>query len=372
MRRYYTLWGQRFDLESLSPDECSTIDQILEVDRAAHSDDDSLASARRVIRENYPTFAASGRVLSGAVGAIYRDLWYRRQIKRAEAENRADEVARILKNIRAHPARIIHDAFLDIGISQAEFARRFGLSRSVLSKLTQCFKPRKEDAEPSEPVFATSTIIETVARLAIGTHGVYFDQPSPRSEEPKEIAAPPTLRERLLLRTIISGVRELRGEKPADAAQSLARELAHIFNDVNIHFLDALVKTVVAAARNVADFDDFRIEALITTDCSERLFPKDTHRSKCLLSKWMETEWAGRKVVDVLDRSTQQAGGDPESRDEGSGKSEASPGWAKSGEQARERVKGRHGTSDEELNSLRPKVPYSMKTSTTLQVYAEL
>jgi hypothetical protein len=296
--RYFTLWGQRFDLENLSPEDFSTIDKIREADKKP-SDEEFLTFARRLIRESSQTYTASARVLSGPVGAIYRDLWYRRQIGQAKKFSRP-EAERILRNVRTHPGRIVHDAFLDIGESQVEFARQVGVSTAVISKLFQCFRPRTE-AE-AEKAFSTSTVIEILNRLGITPHGVYFDQPFPGGSDPEELALAPTLRERLLLITVIEGVHRIRTtSKPFADVDKLTRRLARLFNTVDVHFLDALVRSVIDAARDVGDSSGLDVAKLLSVGQGERLFSADTQRSQLLFDRWRASAWAGQQVAALLE-----------------------------------------------------------------------
>jgi hypothetical protein len=309
-RRYYTLAGDRFDIDTLTTDEVATIvdletDAQRKPDGGVASDEEYLNRARKLIREKFPTFGASNRALSGAVGSVFRDLWYRRQLSRVDDKG-SPEAKRLLRNIRAHPARVIHDVFLDSDISQADFARQIGVSPSVMSRLVSLFSAT--NAEPEEPL-STTTLVAVLSRLGVAARSLYIDEPT-SVRSPEGIAAPLTFRERLLLTAVVEGIREIKDD---DSAENLVDQLTLLFNAVTVQFIDSIVKSVLRvlgrgewASEECAHLEISKV--LASTESEKLLTSTKNSRSERLARQWKEEKWAGVAVAGTLTTTADTTG----------------------------------------------------------------
>ena len=297
-RRYYTLAGDCFDRDTLTNDEVETIDAITKADEEAGSDATYLNRARKLVRENLSTLGELNRALSGPVGSIYRDLWYRRQMKSSGRDS--PDSKRLLAAIQAHPARLIHDAFLDSGLSETDFARQLGIPRFAMSKLVSLFSSHgpgtSDNCQPEEPVSVT-TLAAALARLGAGFRFRYLDNASAVGTQ-NSLAVPMTSREGFLLRALINGVSDI--QKNGEPFP-LVSDLFNLFPTADIQFIDSVVKSLLRALRRgpwtTEKYGHFEISALLPLRQ-----PQDEH-GKLLFNRWKDTDWAGEAVVTGLKQS---------------------------------------------------------------------
>jgi len=214
LNAYRTALGQTLRFASLPPNQVCIIQEIL-VEKRKHeppaSDsprpDSFLAAARKWIKADYPHENDFLRVLRGPIGEVYRDCYYRLLAEEASGGNAAAR-SRFFENLRANPARVLYDRYLEGRQTQAELARAANLSATTVSRLFSLVRDPQSNEDPS---ISLERYQEACARLSLTLVGTHFQARDHAFEENPIVQTIDefTVRERQLLRLVAAVTRYL-------------------------------------------------------------------------------------------------------------------------------------------------------------------
>jgi len=270
LNAYRTVLGQTLHFGSLPTNQVCVIHEILEEKRKHEPPasegprpDSFAVAARKWITAEYPHDSDFLRVFRGPIGEVYRDCYYRLL---AEVVSGGDPEAqsRFFENLRANPARVLYDRYLEGGHTQSELARAAHLSESTVSRLFSRVRDPQSEGEPSVQL---QRFQEACAKLSLTLVGIHF-QARDRSFEENPVVRTVddfTVRERQLLRLVAAATRYLFGnpapipEVPQDRKDACLAFLAlHLSVQYGIDDIDILDRFARAFLEEVEKARDLR------------------------------------------------------------------------------------------------------------------
>lgn len=305
MNTYRTILGQSIRLGSLPSNEVSLVHEILEEKERYGSGEEGpqpavfASAAQKWIRAEFPLIAHFQEALRGPIGAVYRDCYYRllaEEISKGDREERQ----RIFENLRANPARVLYDRYLDGGYTQSELADAAGLNEATISRLFS--RIRKLEATEG-PAIQLQRFQQACANLSLVLLGEDFPAEYQSVGETPFVRALDdfTVRERQLLRLVAAVTRHLfhssTSEPPAGRREACRAFLAlHLSAQYGIDNVDILDRFTQAILEEIEGARDINADSLVVLS-EESLEQGQTLLEHLLIGFQMGVTFEGRHIL---------------------------------------------------------------------------
>lgn len=226
---YVTLTGERIDLDALDSTRRRLALQIIALSNG-NARDDYVKEARRLITEGRP-YSTGARLFNEAIGAIYRDGFYRLTIPDDSEERKA-----FVNRLRHHPARPLLDKFLEGWATQGQFALDAKLELSVVDCLFRSVLEGTRfelDVETLHMVFERLLISPKLYQPHHYEHDLRFYE-NPFGQE----SVPPSVRELEVMKMATKAVHISSAE---ERRSFLEQEVARIYHLSDYHIIQDFV-----------------------------------------------------------------------------------------------------------------------------------